>query len=88
MPASKTVHTADRVTYSESVKVNIGNYESREVTLFYSTDFEEGEEFEDAIQRARSKVRRTLTTCEKRIRVASQRDVDFDTKSKLMREGF
>lgn len=85
---SRLVRTADRITYSESVKVNIGDYESREVQLFYGTDFEEGEGFDEALQRARSRVRKTLTTCEKRIRVASQGNVDFDTKSKLMREGY
>lgn len=85
---SNPVTSVDRVTYGESVKVNIGDYESREVNLFFSTDVKDDEEFDDAIQRARSHVRKTITTCEKRIRVASQGNVDFDTKSKLMREGF
>jgi len=85
---SRLVRTADRITYSESVKINIGDYESREVQLFYGTDFEEGEEFTDAVDRARTRVRKAITTFEKRIRISSQGNVDFDTKSKLMREGF
>jgi len=33
-----TEKTTDRISYSEGVKINIGDYESRDVHISYSTD--------------------------------------------------
>ena len=73
----------DRVTYSESIKVNIGNYESKDVFVSLSTDVESTESVSDALLRAKQFVRPELRVIEKKIRIRSKRFVDFDTVSKL-----
>lgn len=75
--------TTDRISYGESVKINIGDYESREVYMSYSSNIKEGETFDKAIDRVNSKVKRRLEKFEKKVRIASQDDVDFETESKL-----
>lgn len=73
----------DRISYSESVKVNIGDYESRDVHISYSTSVRAGEQIEDAFNRASKVVRKRLKVKEKRIRQASEEDVDFETMARL-----
>ena len=51
---------ADRVSYSMSRKVNLGNYESLEVHESFSTDLQPGETREQALQRAAGFVERTV----------------------------
>lgn len=79
----KILRQADRVTYSETVKVNIGDYESRDVYIGYGTDLNDGESFDDALKRARREVRAALQKNELKIRRSSQEHVDFNTMAKL-----
>ena len=48
---SKVIITPDRVTFSESRKINLGNYESQDVFVSYSTDVAKGEKPEKALLR-------------------------------------
>lgn len=73
----------DRISYSEGVKINIGDYESRDVHVSYSTSVKEGENTKKAISRARKTVQEKLMKFERQIRKASQDDVDFETMEKL-----
>jgi len=43
----------DRVSYSEGAKINVGNYESRDVHMSYTTDIKEGETTGEAMERAK-----------------------------------
>lgn len=52
--------TPDRVSYSFSRKINLGNYESMEIRESYSTDVMEGETREQALARAAAFVERTV----------------------------
>lgn len=74
---------SDRISYSEGVKINIGDYESRDVHISFSTAVKDNEQPQESIQRARSVVREELRKYEKRIRVASQDDVDFESSERL-----
>jgi len=51
---------ADRVSYSFSRKLNVGNYENVEVHESYSTDLLPGETCEKALARAAAFVERTV----------------------------
>ena len=76
----------ETLTYSESVKVNIGDYESRDFFLCYGhirVNIEDGETFDEAYKRARNKVRGKISKEEKKCRMQSREFVDFDTKAKL-----
>lgn len=73
----------DRITYSESIKVNIGDYESRDFFVSLSTDVQKGETVEDAILRAKKIVQPQVTRVEKKTRLQSKGNVDFDTMAKL-----
>ncbi len=74
----------DRVTYSETVRCNIGDYEHRDVFVSLGTNVMDGESNDDAYVRARDFVRKKLSAREKKIRTLSQEYVDFDTKAKLI----
>ena len=74
---------ADRVSYSEKVKVNIGDYEHREYFFGYSTAIREDETFEDARKRVVLAVRKCLRPKEKKTRKLTQHLIDFDTMAKL-----
>ncbi len=74
--------TPDRITFSESVKVNIGDYESRDVFMALSTDVADDESVSDAILRAKKAVRAELYKCEKVLRSEVKSLVDFDTTAK------
>lgn len=78
--------TSDRISYSEDVKINIGDYESRSVHISYSTDVRDDESVKAAIARAKGRVRKSLYHYEKRIRLSSAEFVDFNTKEKLNKE--
>ena len=78
-----TEKTPDRISYSEGVKVNIGDYESRDVHISISTDVKEGETPKKAIQRAKKEVQGRLKVLEKKIRQTSEDHVDFETMDKL-----
>jgi len=47
-----TNNQEDRVSYSFGMKINIGNYQSVDFHLSYSTDVKDGETREDAMERA------------------------------------
>jgi len=80
---SKVLRQADRVTYSETVKVNIGDYESRDIFIGYGTDVNDGESFDDALKRAKREVRSALQQNETEIRRSSEQHVDFNTMGKI-----
>jgi len=76
----------ETLTYSEAVKVNIGDYESRDFFVCYGSvkvDIKDGETFDQAYKRARNKVRKKINSEEKKARIQSRQFVDFDTKAKL-----
>lgn len=75
----------DKISYSEGVKINIGDYESRDVHISYSysTNVRKKEKMIDAVKRARKKVQICLRNAEKKIREASEEDVDFETLERL-----
>ena len=97
--SNELINQSERISYYENIKINIGDYESKECGISYSFDAagrrfanisksssvnkKNGETFEDAVERAAKKVRKALKKQEKRIRLASQEFVDFDTKEKL-----
>ncbi len=73
----------DRITYSESVRVNIGDYEHRDVFISLSTDVQKNESVDDAVVRAKRIVLEQLRKVETTVRKKSAKFVDFNTKSKL-----
>ena len=73
----------DRISYSEGVKVSIGDYEARDVHISYSTTIKEGENAKKAVSRARKVVQDKLKVCERQIRKSAQDDVDFETMERL-----
>lgn len=73
----------DRITYSEQVKVNIGDYESRDVFVSYSTDVQGSETPDQTVARAKRIVVEQVRKVEKVIRKKSATFVEFDTKAKL-----
>ena len=75
--------TPDRISYSEGVKVAIGDYESRDVHISYSTNVKKKETIKDAVARAKKTVQLSLKRAEKKIRVASEDDVDFESMDRL-----
>lgn len=74
---------SDRISYSEGVKVNIGDFENRDVHISYSTSVKKKEKFSDAVKRARKTVQLSLRSAEKRIRESSEEDVDFESIERL-----
>jgi len=78
-----TEKTTDRISYSEGVKINIGDYESRDVHISYSTDVKRKEKPEDTIKRAKKTVQLSLKKAEKKIRKATEDDVEFETLERL-----
>lgn len=82
---SKTSQGEDlpRIVYSESVRVNIGDYEGRDLFLSYQDTTQEGETPDQAFTRIKNFVRKKLYAAEKRHRLSSREFVDFDTKAKL-----
>lgn len=78
-----TEQIGDRITYSETVRVNIGDYEHRDMFMSYNTVQEPGESIDGHFKRAQLFVRKKLLAREKKIRLQSQEFVDFDTKAKL-----
>lgn len=75
--------TNDRLSYSEAVKVNIGDYESRSVHISYSSDVNKGESFDDACKRVTSMVKKKLYASEKKIRESIRDNVDYDVDYKM-----
>lgn len=73
----------DRVTWSQSVRINIADYEHRDIHISYSTAVRDGELPEKAVARARKKVQSILHKQERKIRLQSKDDVDFDTMSRV-----
>jgi len=73
----------DRINYSEGVKVSIGDYESRDIHIAYSTDVKKKEQPADAIKRAKKTVQIALCKAERKIRKNAEEDVDFETLDKL-----
>lgn len=73
----------DKISYSEGVKVNIGDYESRDVHVSYSTFVKDKEKPKDTIARARKVVRQELKKYERRIRKSSEEDVDHESMDRL-----
>lgn len=81
-PEAVMIPAPDRIAYSEQVKINIGDYESREVFFSYSSNLQEGEDFETAAVRVKTAVRQQLHKYERKIRALTREFVDFDTKGK------
>lgn len=73
----------DRLSYSEGVKINIGDYESRDVHISYSSDVTDGEKVVDAFKRVKKVVRNRLHKEEKQMRLDAEGAVDFNTMGKL-----
>jgi len=73
----------DRISYSEGVKINIGDYESRDVHVSFSTSVKENENPKKAVSRARKVVQEKLMKFERQRRKAHEDAVDFETMKKL-----
>jgi len=65
------------------VRVNIGDYEHRDIFMSYATAKDPNENIDDTFKRVQLFVRKKLLGREKKIRMQSQEFVDFDTKAKL-----
>ena len=76
------VQQRDRVMYSEGLKINIGDYESYDFHLSYSTDVSKTETPKSAMKRAVNFVKKQLDKRERIARKRSKEFVDFDTMSK------
>lgn len=73
----------DRINYSEGVKVAIGDYESRDVHISYSTNVKKKEKVSDAVKRAKKTVQSQLRVAEKKIREMAEDEVDFESLERL-----
>ncbi len=73
----------DRISYSEGVKVAIGDYESRDVHISYSTNVNKKEKVSDAVKRAKKTVHISLRNAERKIRKNSEEEVDFESLERL-----
>lgn len=58
----------DRISYSMGRKLNMGNYESCDFHISYSTDVGEGETRKEALARAVKLVERSVTEKEQELR--------------------
>lgn len=74
-----------KVSYSESAKINIGNYESREVWSFCEVALSEGDSESEAFQLAYKTVRSKIYKLESKIREFHAKDVDYDSAGKLIK---
>ena len=72
-----------RVTFSETVRVNLGEYEHRDSFVACSSDVEEGETEAEALKRVTLIVKKKSNLEEKKLRRHAHKFVDFDTKEKL-----
>lgn len=72
----------DRISYSQTVRVNIGDYEHQDVFISYQTDVREKESPQKAFLRAKKLVKVEMKKVEKTIRKKSEPFVDFDTTTK------
>jgi len=72
-----------RITFSETCRVNVGDYEHRDMFLSYSDNVQEGETPTECVVRLKTFVRKKIYAAEKRHRMASREFVDFDTKAKI-----
>ena len=92
------MNVGDRVSYSESVKINIGDYEDRQFGLSITSDAMgrrfgtisekaskkiKDETLDEATERVIKKVRKRLKKREIQIRKASAKDVAFNTMDKV-----
>lgn len=79
----QVLEQGDRISWSEGVKINIDDFESRDGHLSMSTNIRDGETPEGALKRARSFVQKRLYKFEKSVRKSVMENVDFDTMAKL-----
>lgn len=73
----------DRINYSEGVKIAIGDYESRDVHISYTTTVRKTEKPKESIARAKKTVQMSLRKAEKRIREVAEDEVDFESLDRL-----
>lgn len=73
----------DRITYSESIKINIGDFENRELVIGLTSDVRDDESFSKALDRVKKTVQKQTTKFERRIRNKTADIVDFDTRAKV-----
>jgi len=72
-----------RVVFSQSVKINIGDYETRDVFLSYADNVGEDESPASALKRVKKFVQKRIHESEKTIRFKSRKFTDFDTMAKV-----
>ena len=70
---TKPIEQLDRVSFSQGRKLNVGNYESIDIHVSYSTDVSSEESPEEAIQRAAKVVKSDLLARVKKIKVKRDR---------------
>jgi len=73
----------DRITYSQSIRINIGDYESNDIFVSMSTDIQKGETPDIAYKRIKKFVDKKIIIEDKKIRTSSKTFVDFKTMKKL-----
>ena len=71
------------VTFSESEKVAIGDYESQDVFVSLTDAVQDDETIEEAYKRVKKIVKKQVNKEAKKIRLWSKGWVDFDTKAKI-----
>ena len=59
----------DRVSYSFGMKINVGNYESKDFHVSLTSDIRDGETTEKALDRVRHEVEKYAQECHKRLSV-------------------
>lgn len=70
-------------TFSESVRVNIGDYESRDAFVSCTVELDKGETTKTVGKKIRKKLRDELKVVEKRIRESSDEDVEHESMDRL-----
>lgn len=71
------------VTFSECVKVNMGDYESRDAFVSCTVELEEGETIVGVGKKVRKMLRKELKVPESKMRRLSEEDVEFETMDRL-----
>lgn len=82
-PRIKELSEKARLTYSESARINIADYEHRDIFLSVSDEPIEGETSSECLTKLRRFVQSKLYEQERQIRRESREFVDFQTVAKL-----
>ncbi len=74
----------NRVVYSETVRINLADYEHRDFFCSVSLNQEDNETLDDTYKRAKKFVTKRLYQRERKARVSAKDAVDFDTMDRMI----